>query len=146
MALKTEHASHSGGTCMFMCRIVSHMEELLAHTHMSSRAVGQLLAEPVRAPNVREFRGEQCEQLNLLHTKTLHHMDSVFSHALPLIGLFREQACRGSRLMPTGYIRDLLAPPPDHIKYCLDGTGKQKTRMESKHVVDRFRAQAVVAL
>lgn len=55
---------------MFMCRVVSHLEELLAHTHMSPRAVGQLLVELVRALNARKFRGEQREQLNLLHTQT----------------------------------------------------------------------------
>lgn len=50
--------------------------------------------------------------------------------------------------MPTGYIRDPLAPPPDHIEYCRfkDGTGKQKSRMELKHTVDPFRAQAVPAV
>lgn len=50
--------------------------------------------------------------------------------------------------MPTGYIRDPLAPPPDHIEYCRfkDGTGKQKSRMELKHTVDPFRVQAVPAV
>lgn len=141
--IKDGHASHSGGTCMFMCRIVvSHMEELLAHTRMSSRAAGQLLVELVEALNARKFRGEQCEQLNLLYTKTLQHMESVFSHALPVIGLFQEQGCRGSQLTQTGYIRDPLATPPDHIEYCRfnDSTGKRKTRMELKHSVGSIQS------
>lgn len=46
------------------------------------------------------------------------------------------------------YIRDPLAPPPDHKEHCCfeDGTGEQKSRMELKHTVDPFTAQAVVAV
>lgn len=74
-------------------------------------------------------------------------MESVFFHAWTLIGIFQEQTCRGWQLMPTGYIRDPLAPPPGHvestIKYCFkDGKCEQKSRMELKHTGEPFRAQA----
>ena len=59
------------------------MEELLAHTHMSSTAVGQLLVEPVRALNARKFRGEECEPPKLLHTELNILWNPIFLWAFP---------------------------------------------------------------
>lgn len=54
------------------------MEELLAHTHMCSRAEGQTLVEPVKNETKRKkskqlgmWRNrEECDQLNPLHAQT----------------------------------------------------------------------------
>lgn len=67
MAFKTEHASHSGGTCMFYVQdSSSHGGVIGSHTYVfqGCRPASE------RALNARKLRGEQCERVNLLHAES----------------------------------------------------------------------------